>query len=89
MKKLNGEIKGRDVNGSANSVLLTNIDYLNFPKKRGESSVPALNIKTVVKTTGKKESFSWEKIETSVILAGKDTKAYGKKKAQEIYKKPA
>jgi ribonucleoside-diphosphate reductase alpha chain len=82
MKKLNGETNGR-----VNSISLMNIDYLNFPKKRGKSSVPALNIKIVVKTTGKKESFNWEKIETSVILAGKDTKAYGKKKAQEILKR--
>ncbi len=51
------------------------------------SQLPALIIKTVLKSDGRKEKFSWEKVERSVILAGKDTKAYGKEGGEKILRK--
>lgn len=38
-----------------------------------------LNFKTVIKSNGSEEPFEWEKLKRSVVLAGKDTKAYSKK----------
>lgn len=54
---------------------------------KNRSSLPQLAFKTVVKSDGAHQPFSWEKIERSVILAGKDTKAYDKNGAEKILQK--
>lgn len=46
-----------------------------------------LPFKIVVKKSGKNEDFDWNKLRRSVILAGKDTKAYKAKEAQAILKR--
>mgnify|MGYP001412553231 CR=1 FL=1 len=43
-------------------------------------------IEFVIKRSGKKDNFDWEKIVKSVVKAGKDTKAYGEKEAKIILK---
>jgi len=42
---------------------------------------------SVLKSSGKVEPFSWEKLGKSITSAGKDTKAYGKKSVLKILKK--
>lgn len=46
-----------------------------------------LNFKTVIKSNGSEEPFEWEKLKRSVVLAGKDTKAYSKKDSEKILNK--
>ncbi len=43
-----------------------------------------LIIKMVVKNDGTEQPFEWGKVERSVVAAGKDTKAFGKKEAKGI-----
>ena len=44
-------------------------------------------IKTVIKSTGKRQVFSWKKIKNSIFLAGRDTKEFNKKQTREILQK--
>jgi ribonucleoside-diphosphate reductase alpha chain len=44
-------------------------------------------VENVLKSDGRTEPFSWKKIEKSVIYAGRDTKAFGKRDANKILKK--
>jgi ribonucleoside-diphosphate reductase alpha chain len=67
-------------NGNAHALVATSLPTTSLER-------PELTIKTVTKSGGQKEHFSWEKIERGVTLAGKDTKAYGKEGATKILQK--
>lgn len=59
-------------------VVMTKLDMPAQSKKN--------EIKLVVKRSGAKEKFSWQKIVDSVVKAGRDTSAYGEKEAKKILK---
>jgi ribonucleoside-diphosphate reductase alpha chain len=43
-----------------------------------------LKIELVVKNDGSEEAFDWKKLERSVVLAGRDTKAFKRKEAEKV-----
>jgi ribonucleoside-diphosphate reductase alpha chain len=88
MTKTNGHSKKvvtHKVNGGP-ALLTSTYSSMNSKTSKTKSDL-SLSIKTVVKSTGKKESFDLEKLRKGIILAGRDTKAYGKKEAEDIVKK--
>ncbi|QQS39176.1 adenosylcobalamin-dependent ribonucleoside-diphosphate reductase [Candidatus Woesebacteria bacterium] len=52
--------------------------------KRGRGKPKKIEIEFVIKSGGNKEAFDWEKIEKSVILAGRDTNEYTRSDAKRI-----
>lgn len=89
MAKTNGHSKSAIVtkkvtNGPA---LLTREYSALTSKSPKKKTLLDLSITTVTKSTGEKESFDLEKLRRGIVLAGRDTKAYGAKEAEQIFKK--
>lgn len=84
MLKERKKVNKSNGNGKMHKVLLA---IKSQKLTNSKSSIPTLIIENVIKSTGKREPFSWEKIEKSVILAGTDTKGYTKAQANKILQK--
>lgn len=68
---------------------LLSVSSANSPRQspRAKASKQIFKIENILKSTGKTEVFDPEKLYKSILLAGTDTKAYGKVTAGRIYKK--
>lgn len=76
----------KNTNGN-NTKLKKDLLKVDFSKSINKEPSSQLSIESVLKSNGTKQIFSWEKIEKSIILAGRDTQSYSKKDANKILKK--
>lgn len=90
VKEKNGnskKAKEQILSNQLESKTLLTFDFDKVKVKKGRGRPRKIRIKNVLKSDGRIEEFSWEKIEKSIVLAGRDTKAFNKKSAANISRK--
>jgi ribonucleoside-diphosphate reductase alpha chain len=77
-------MKGKLTSTNGNTTGLLTLE-INENKQSSKKNSKLLLITHVIKSNAKKEVFSPSKLQKSIILAGKDTKSYGKTQAEVIF----
>src|SRR3972149_9851143 len=86
MKKINGKSKESGYGGITEEKRLLALNYSSlFAGSVKDKGV--FLVKTVIKSTGKKQPFNLKKLRRRISLAGRDTASYGEKESDRILRK--